>query len=65
MMDGYEQLNNILIFGKLINKFHTTAQYISNLGTTNRLDMIDPALLRGGRFELSIQLGTITMILLI
>ncbi|CAF1337616.1 unnamed protein product [Rotaria sordida] len=39
MMDGYDALNNILIFG-----------------TTNRLDMIDPALLRGGRFELQVKI---------
>ncbi|CAF4728064.1 unnamed protein product [Rotaria sp. Silwood1] len=38
-MDGYEQLNNIVIFG-----------------TTNRLDMIDPALLRGGPFELEFKI---------
>ncbi|CAF3575571.1 unnamed protein product [Rotaria sordida] len=38
-MDGYEQLNNIVIFG-----------------TTNRLDMIDPALLRDGRFELKFKI---------
>ncbi|CAF1268362.1 unnamed protein product [Rotaria sordida] len=40
MMDGYNALNNILVFG-----------------TTNRLDMIDPALLRGGRFEVQIEIG--------
>jgi SpoVK/Ycf46/Vps4 family AAA+-type ATPase len=67
MVDGYEQLNNILIFGKLIKKkFHTkNNQYISNLGTTNRLDMIDPVLLRGGRFELAIKIGTFAVTLLL
>jgi ATP-dependent 26S proteasome regulatory subunit len=66
MMDGYEQLNNILVFGSLINKYHTyTVQYISNLGTTNRLDIIDPALLRGGRFDMQIKIGKFEMILLI
>jgi ATP-dependent 26S proteasome regulatory subunit len=66
MIDGYKQLNNILIISKLINKFHTNNSiYISNLGTTNRLDMIDTALLRSSRFELAIKIGTFAMMLLL
>ena len=39
MMDGVEQINNMIIFG-----------------LTNRLDMIDPALLRPGRFDIHLKI---------
>ena len=39
LMDGVDQLNNILI------------------GMTNRLDLIDTALLRPGRFEIQIEIS--------
>jgi ATP-dependent 26S proteasome regulatory subunit len=38
-------------------KIEEGIQHISILGTTNRLDMIEPALLRRGRFDLQIKIG--------
>jgi SpoVK/Ycf46/Vps4 family AAA+-type ATPase len=63
IMDEYNSLNNILIFGMRSNIFHRKRLIFSNLGTTNRLDMIDLALLRAGRFELQIKMGKFSLIL--